>query len=103
MLIKEYRKFKSGSWQLIREYYWFPVEVPENERDTTSENTLKKIRHECPGCGKSFTPMFMRAHECLGGTPEYPKLGNRRHLTYAEPDSVLDEYIRRQNHKIVVS
>ena len=101
MLIQEYRRFKMQGWQQIREYYWFPVAIPDD--DAGSGSRTLKPRHECPGCGRMFTSLFMRQHECLGGTPEYPRLRTRRAMAQPAADEIIEEYIKNSGHTVVAS
>ena len=97
MKITEYARINQA-WQPVREYYWF---APEEPRDT--EN-LRPPRRPCPGCGRDFSAAFIRAHECLGGRPGYPRLPNARtkNLISQDPER-LREYMRSRRHHTITT
>jgi hypothetical protein len=97
MKITEYYRINQA-WHAVREYYWFTPEEP-----TDTEN-LRPPKRPCPGCGRDFSAAFIRSHECLGGTPGYPRLPNARtrNLISQDPER-LREYMRTRRHLTVSS
>lgn len=90
MLITEYQRRISGVWQIIRQYYWFPVEIPPTE--TGQASGLQKPRHACPGCREKFTAISIRQHYCSGGSLSWPRIKKRypNRLTNTEQDSIIN-------------
>jgi hypothetical protein len=63
-------QLRHGVWLPVREYYHFPKRQCKQVQGTGGT----KARYACPGCAKALTELYLIAHECDGGTEQYPKL-----------------------------
>jgi hypothetical protein len=98
MKITEYARVL-GEWQQTREYYWFTPEP-----DPPDPENLRPPRRPCPGCGQLISRAFIRAHECLGGTAQYPRLPNARVKSVISQDPRgLRAYMQSRRHPTVTS
>ena len=96
MRITEYARIQA-EWHAVREYYWFPVPVPDIR---PGPRVVK--RQPCPGCGARLTALNQREHECLGGQAPYPRLAQRRLKTrLAHDEQLMQEYIATRGHATV--
>lgn len=114
MLITIYQ-LRYDRWLAIREYYWFPVVIPLQE--VAPAPGITRPRYSCPGCAHEFTAVSLRDHICLGGTPDYPRINDKKYranrrwrpaknIAATEPtieDLALEDYIKTAKHPVVVS